>query len=98
MARWGLLGNCWKRLGGIGLALALVIGCRTPPPTLRPPTQPEEYNLPPQEARYNNKEWPREVTEGYGDDMGRKVKDDLNVPGGKAGGMNPGGMRQAGGP
>ncbi|MCC6418141.1 MAG: hypothetical protein IT429_07800 [Gemmataceae bacterium] len=43
--------NIW---GWLGTFLLIAAGCRSVPPELKPPPQPEDYSLPPQsDVRYN---------------------------------------------
>jgi hypothetical protein len=40
------------------LLLVLAVGCKTPPPNLKPPIGPQELNLPPHVERYDDAKWP----------------------------------------
>jgi len=51
----------WGKLGASALLLAMVFGCRTVPPDVKPAESPEVLNRPPLEARYNSSAMPREA-------------------------------------
>ena len=84
----------------MGCFLILILGCKTPTPVIKPPKQPEEFNLPP-EGAYVKPDWDEKLL--IHDLNGTKRKDDsLNGgPGARPGGpgMSPagGGMSNPGG-
>src|SRR5438093_1550948 len=53
--------STWVGGCGLGMILALAAGCRTMPPELKPPKQPEVLAVPPSEARYNTSIYPKEA-------------------------------------
>ena len=79
------------RLARSGILLALAIGCKLPPPNLRPPDGPEELNKPPEIARYNDVKWPKECMV----DPNLRIKDKDDNPF-KSGAPNMGGMQPTG--
>jgi hypothetical protein len=74
--------------------LALAGGCRTLPPDVKPPKQPEVLNVPPAEARYDTSVYPKEAFATP--DLFKKKDDNQIMParGPGMGGpqMNPGMM------
>jgi hypothetical protein len=44
----------WGKLAAAAVFLGVIVGCRTAPPIVKPDTEPEVLNRPPQEARFNN--------------------------------------------
>jgi hypothetical protein len=69
------------------ILLALTVGCRTAPPELKPPKQPDELNVPPAEARYNYPNWPKEALAR--DDFAKKKDTNGILP--TKGGFGPSG-------
>ena len=79
-----MVGSWARRWAGVGLLLTLAIGCKSPPPNLKPPIGPDELNKPPMVSRYDNPEWPKEVLV----DANPKTKTNKDDPAFKG----PGGM------
>jgi hypothetical protein len=92
MEERGLLCGWARRCAGAAMLLALAIGCRTPPPILKPPPAPEELNKPPMEARYDNPEWPKVCTDDPNPKKAGAGKDESAFSKNGMGGVNPGGM------
>jgi hypothetical protein len=53
--------SMWVAVFGLGIMIAVTAGCRTVPPELKPPKQPEVLSEPPAEARYNTSIYPKEA-------------------------------------
>src|SRR5690348_4973181 len=53
--------SMWFGVMGLTGILALAAGCRTMPPEVKPPKQPEVLCAPPFEPRYNNSIYPKEA-------------------------------------
>jgi hypothetical protein len=79
----------------IGL-LALLAGCRSTTPDLKPAKEPEKLQLPSDEARFNSSDYPkqafaRDKSKQY--DIDDKLPDSLTNPGGAGSkGIGGGGM------
>ena len=86
-ARWG---SC----AVLAICLALLIGCRTPQPVVKPPTPPERYVAPPNEARYETTGYPKAAFDPPVDPVKRALDTKINPAsmgrGGGGGGMMPG--------
>ena len=83
---WG-----WHLAGGFLLVLA--VGCRLPPPNVRPPEPPQELNTPPDTVRYDNPDnWPKCVMDDP-NPKNRSKDADLFKQGGQT--TNVGGMQGA---
>ena len=80
----------WVHFGAVCVLLGLLIGCKSSTPELKPPTQPEEFNAPPAEARFNSPNYPKEALAR--DDVTKKLRDS-GMP---KGGFGPGGGAMAG--
>ena len=83
-ASWG------KYLGLIGY-LALLAGCRTPQPNLKPDRPPEQLTLPTNEARYDTSEYPKAAFDKL-DPKGSSLDRAGGGGGPGKGGMGGGGM------
>jgi hypothetical protein len=82
----------WCMTGLLG-AMLWMAGCKNEA-LLRPPKNPEVFNLPPDDPRYTGPpEYPKDT---LNQDPLAKAKSDSNLPGGKSGGM--GSMKMGGGP
>ena len=52
----------WARMAWLTAVLGLTaLGCRTPPPNVKPTIDPEVLNPPPQEARFNTSVYPKQA-------------------------------------
>ena len=51
----------WRKRGALAFMAAILVGCRTPQPDLKPAKQPEVLHSPPQEARFNDPSMPKEA-------------------------------------
>ena len=65
----------WGRRGVLAVLLGVVVGCRTPPPVVKPEEQPEVLNKPPQEARFSSPWYPKEAFNR--DDPSKRWKESL---------------------
>ena len=81
-AKWG---SCLFLIG----VLALLAGCRTTQPVLKPPDEREQLRPPPPEGRYSTAEYPKEAFNPTDDGTRRSV--DSKAPPGSIGrsGMSP---------
>lgn len=61
------------KLGAVALLFALVMGCRTIPPDVKPPETPETLTSPPAEARYNAPGMPKQAFNR--DDPSKRYRD-----------------------
>ncbi len=50
----------WVKITSMGVLL-LALGCRTPPPNLKPPPTKEVLATPPSEKRFNSSDYPKEA-------------------------------------
>lgn len=80
------------RAGVLGGLLVLALGCRTPQPNLKPPTEREVMNAPPSEGRFNTPGYPKEAMK-----MDDPIKMKATAGGPGAPGMGGGGMPGMGG-
>lgn len=82
--RWAILGVLW---------LALIAGCRTTQPNLKPAEMAEQYNTPPMESRYETASYPKKAFDSPEDPVRRMMDSKVN-PGmqGRGGMMPTGGM------
>lgn len=79
------------QVGSFGFMLAIVLGCRSTNPELKPAKQPEEFNLPPQgEARFDSPYYPKEALAR--DDLAKKLRDGNAMSKGMPGMGGMGGM------
>jgi hypothetical protein len=53
--------STWFGVCGLVGLMALAAGCRTMPPEVKPPKQPEVLSVPPSEPRYNTSVYPKEA-------------------------------------
>ena len=80
----------WLKLVAWTGFLLILIGCRSPRPNVKPPYTIEQYNKPPEEARYNNfPTYPKDSL-----DMATTKKKDA----GPLGPPSPSGIQRPGGP
>ncbi len=49
----------WGKCVCLAGCLALLVGCRTPQPNLKPEKSPEVLTIPPNDARYETSEYPK---------------------------------------
>jgi hypothetical protein len=99
MDQWNLLRKWGRRLACVGILLLLALGCKTPPPNLKPAIGPQALNLPPHEPRFDEVgKWPDVALQDPPKKFGPKDKDDgfKNAAASGFGGMNQGGVGQAG--
>jgi hypothetical protein len=69
----------------------LVLGCRTMPPELEPPKQPERLSPPPSETRYDTSTYPKEAFNNRDLFRRRDLEPDQKILPTRMGpGMNPG--------
>lgn len=78
--------------------LALLAGCRTSQPALKPKDEPEQLRAPPPEGRYSTPEYPKQAFNNPDADTKRTI-DGKAPPGalGRSGGSPAGGMGGMGG-
>ena len=66
----------WGKFGSLALMVGLLVGCRTPPPNVKPVDTPEVLNKPPQEARFDSPGMPKQAFDR--EDPMKRWRDMLN--------------------
>jgi len=94
----------WTGLGGLFLGAALLAGCKTPPPQLKPAAAPEELAGPPVgDSRYDFPNYPKEALTFNANNDKRGISGNggtgpnFGAGGAGMGGMGGGGMGGMGG-
>jgi hypothetical protein len=70
----------WGSCAILVICFALMFGCRTPQPNLKPEKEPERFVVPPQEARYDSSTYPQQAFDKPVD-PGKALLDQKNTPG-----------------
>ena len=70
----------WGSCAILVVCFALMLGCRTPQPNLKPEKAPEKLVEPPQEAKYDSSAYPKEAFDKVVD-PGKALLDAKNTPG-----------------
>ena len=70
----------WGSCAVLVVCLALMFGCRTTQPVLKPDKTPETLVEPPQEARYDSSAYPKQAFDKLAD-PGKALLDAKNTPG-----------------
>jgi hypothetical protein len=82
----------WGSCAILAVCLALLVGCRTPQPVLKPNKVAEKLVDPPQDRRYDSPGYPKQAYDKL-DDPAQRAMDAKNTPGvmPTRGSMTPGG-------
>jgi hypothetical protein len=83
------MGHTWVKTRWLGAMVLALAGCTSTQPDLKPPKQPEQLAVPPDDPRYNNyTQYPKDT---LNTDLNKKPDaGPLSPSGGKMGGMTPG--------
>lgn len=76
----------WKGCIFLASLLAVMAGCRSPQPNLKPDKSPEQFVSPPQEPRYDSSGYPKQAMDPL-TDPAKEALDAKNAPGAPSRGM-----------